>query len=61
MGQQVDYDVRPVERAAQRRLVERVGLDGARSRPASRSRSPAERVTPVMSVDPVITMSLMPG
>ena len=30
VGQQVDDGVRPVERAAQRRLVEHVGLDGAR-------------------------------
>jgi hypothetical protein len=29
--QQVDDGVRPVERAAQRRLVEHVGLDGARA------------------------------
>jgi hypothetical protein len=30
VGEQVDDGVRPVERAAQRRLVEHVGLDGVR-------------------------------
>jgi len=73
--QQVHHGVRPVERAPQRRLVEHVGLDGARPEalePLAAARGARHPLTrwpaasssrtarrPMTPVDPVITISFM--